>query len=120
MRIRIIEDTLPAGVCGYWHDASRTIWLHDRLNDRQRLCTLQHELIHAEHHDTGCGGLYGVKCEQRCRRETARRLIDPVHYGFAEELWEGDAWRMALELNVTQQVLGDYRQFLRDNGVCII
>lgn len=51
MRIRIIEDTLPQGVCGYWHDASRTIWLHDKLNSRQRLCTLQHELIHAGHHD---------------------------------------------------------------------
>lgn len=42
MRIRIIEDTLPQGVCGYWHDASRTIWLHDKLNSRQRLCTLLH------------------------------------------------------------------------------
>lgn len=120
MRIRIIEDTLPPGVCGYWHDASRTIWLHDRLNSRQRLCTLQHELIHAEHQDSGCGGLIGVKCERRCRRETAQRLIDPMHYGFAEELWEGDAWRMALELGVTVHVLGDYRQWLRDTGVCIM
>ena len=53
--IRIIEQPLPDGLCGAWHDASRTIWLHDCLNQRQRRCTLCHELIHARHHDPGCG-----------------------------------------------------------------
>lgn len=120
MGLRVEEDCLPHGMNGYYCDELGLIVLHDRLNSRQRLCTLQHELIHAEHQDSGCGGLIGVKCERRCRRETAQRLIDPMHYGFAEELWEGDAWRMALELGVTVQVLGDYRQWLRDTGVCIM
>ena len=118
-RIRIIEDTLPQGVCGYWHDASRTIWLHDKLNSRQRPCTLQHELIHAGHHDPGCGGRYGAKCECRCRRETAPALISPVDYGISEEIYGGNAWPMAVELGVTIQVLMDYRQPLHDSGVCV-
>ena len=49
--IRIVEQPLPDGLCGAWHEASRTIFLHDRLNQRQRRCTLCHELIHAKYHD---------------------------------------------------------------------
>lgn len=117
--IRIVEQPLPDGVCGAWHDASRTIFLHDRLNQRQLYCTLCHELIHAWHHDPGCGTPYGVKCERRCRRETALALISPVDYGMVEQVYEGNAWMMAVELGVTVQVLSDYRQALYDMGVCV-
>ena len=116
--IRIIEQPLSDGLCGAWHEASRTIFLHDRLNQRQRRCTLCHELIHARHHDPGCGSQYGIKCERRCRRETALALISPVDYGMAETVYEGNAWMMAVELGVTIQVLEDYRQLLYDSGVC--
>lgn len=85
----------------------------------QRRCTLCHELIHARHHDPGCGSQYGIKCERRCRRETALALISPVDYGMAEEIYDGDAWMMAVELGVTIQVLEDYRQLLYDSGVCV-
>ena len=78
-----------------------------------------HELIHARYHDPGCGSQYGVKCERRCRRETALALISPVDYGMAEEIYEGAAWPMAVELGVTVQVLMDYRQLLHDSGVCM-
>ena len=108
--IRVIEQPLPNGLCGAWHEASRTIFLHDRLNQRQRRCTLCHELIHASQ--------YGIKCERRCRRETALALISPVDYGMAETVYEGNAWMMAVELGVTIQVLEDYRQLLYDSGVC--
>lgn len=117
--IRIIEQPLPDGLCGAWHEASRTIFLHDRLNQRQRRCTLCHELIHAKHHDSGCGTQYGLKCERRCRRETALALISPVDYGLAETVYEGNTWMMATELGVTVQVLLDYRQLLHDSGVCV-
>ena len=117
--IRIVEQSLPDGLCGAWHEASRTIFLHDQLNQRQRRCTLCHELIHAKYHDSGCGSRYGVKCERRCRRETALALISPVDYGMAEEIYGGAAWPMAVELGVTVQVLMDYRQVLHDSGVCV-
>lgn len=115
MRIRIIEDTLPQGVCGYWHDASRTIWLHDKLNSRQRLCTLQHELIHAGHHDPGCG-IIGAKAERRTRKETALWLVDPVEYATAECLYDGDSYLIACELGVTVQVVEDYKSLLADHA----
>ena len=43
----------------------------------------------------------------------------PVDYGMAEEIYEGAAWPMAVELGVTVQVLMDYRQLLHDSGVCM-
>ena len=100
-------------------DRHRLILLADWLNQRQRRCTLCHELIHARHHDPGCGSQYGIKCERRCRRETALALISPVDYGMAEKIYDGDAWMMAVELGVTIQVLEDYRQLLYDSGVCV-
>lgn len=118
-RIHIVEQPLPDGLCGAWHETSRTIFLHDRLNQRQRRCTLCHELIHARHHDPGCGSQYGIKCERCCRRETALALISPVDYGMAETVYEGNAWMMAVELGVTIQVLNDYRRLLYDSGVCV-
>jgi Zn-dependent peptidase ImmA (M78 family) len=119
MGLRVEEDCLPRGMNGCYCDALGLIVLHDKLNARQRRCTLCHELIHARHHDPGCGTRYGAKCERRCRRETALALISPVDYGMAEEVYEGNTWMMAVELGVTVQVLSDYRQLLYDSGVCV-
>ena len=119
MGLRVEEDCLPRGMNGCYCDALGLIVLHDKLNARQRRCTLCHELIHARHHDLGCGTRYGAKCERRCRRETALALISPVDYGMAEEVYEGNTWMMAVELGVTVQVLSDYRQLLYDSGVCV-
>lgn len=110
---------LPHNTCGLYDDRHRLILLADWLNPRQEYCTLVHELIHAHHRDPGCGTPYGVKCERRCRRETALALISPVDYGMVEQVYEGNTWMMAVELGVTVQVLSDYRQALHDMGVCV-
>ena len=55
-----------------------------------------------------------MKCERRARRETALMLISPAEFAMSEELWDGDTWHMAAELDVTMQVLTDYRQILKD------
>lgn len=107
MGLSVVSRDLPRDICGLYDDRHRLILLADWLNQRQRRCTLCHELIHARHHDPGCGTRYGIKCERRCRRETALTLISPVDYG------------MAVELSVTIQVLSDYRQLLYDSGVCM-
>lgn len=117
--LSIVSRDLPRDICGLYDDRHRLILLADWLNQRQRRCTLCHELIHARHHDPGCGTRYGIKCERRCRRETALALISPVDYGMAEEVYEGNTWMMAVELGVTVQVLSDYRQLLYDSGVCV-
>ena len=60
-------------------------------------------------------------------QELARRLKEnadadwvnsPIIYrddfDMAERMWDGDTWHMAAELDVTMQVLTDYRQILKD------
>lgn len=79
MGLKVLESDIPGTTCGLYCDRLRTIWLADWLNDRQRLCTLCHELVHAKYRDLGCG-----------------------------------TWHMAAELDVTMQVLADYRQILKD------
>lgn len=117
--LTIVSYRLPRDTCGLYDDRRKLILLADWLNQRQRRCTLCHELIHAKHHDSGCGTQYGLKCERRCRRETALVLISPVNYGMVEQVYEGNTWMMAVELGVTIQVLNDYRQLLHDSGVCV-
>ena len=119
MGLTVESTDLPRDICGLYDDRHGLILLADWLNQRQRRCTLCHELIHAKHHDPGCGSPYGIKCERRCRRETALALISPVDYGIAETVYEGNTWMMAVELGVTIQVLNDYRQLLYDSGVCV-
>lgn len=114
MGLRVLEYDIPGTTCGLYCDRLRTIWLADWLNDRQRLCALCHEIVHAKYRDLGCGTRFGVKCERRARRETALSLISPMAYGAAEEMWDGDAWHMAAELGVTMQVLEDYRLILAE------
>lgn len=119
MGLTIVSYRLPRDTCGLYDDRRKLILLADWLNQRQRRCTLCHELIHAKHHDSGCGTQYGLKCERRCRRETALVLISPVNYGMVEQVYEGNTWMMAVELGVTIQVLNDYRQLLHDSDVCV-
>ncbi len=95
MGLRVEEDCLPRGMNGYYCDALGLIVLHDKLNARQRLCTLQHELIHAHYHDIGCGSIAGLKAELRARRETALTLISPIEYQLAESAYDGEAYSMA-------------------------
>ena len=112
MGLRVEEDCLPRGMNGYYCDALGLIVLHDKLNARQRLCSLLHELIHAHYHDTGCGSVIGLRAELRARRETALTLISPVEYRLAESTYAGEAYRMAVELGVTMLVLKDYQTLL--------
>lgn len=114
MGLKVLESDIPGTTCGLYCDRLRTIWLADWLNDRQRLCTLCHELVHAKYRDLGCGTRFGVKCERRARRETALTLISLVEFAMAEEVYGENAWMMATELDVTMQVLTDYRQILKD------
>ena len=119
MGLSVMSRDLPRDICGLYDDRHKLILLADWLNQRQRRCTLCHELIHAKHHDPGCGSQYGLKCERRCRRETALALISPVDYGDGGADIRRQYVMMAVELGVTIQVLSDYRQLLYDSGVCV-
>ena len=75
-------------------------------------------LLHWRHGDTGCSN-DSSKLERRARRETALTLIDPLRYGMLEQMYEGNSWNISQELEVTQQVLGDFRLAMSER-VCII
>ena len=112
--VRVEERRLPNGLCGFYYEPARLIVLDETMPDFQRRCTLCHELVHARYHDAGCGTPYGAKAERRARRQTALRLIDPVEYASAEMLCDGDAYRIACELDITLQVVKDYQDMLHD------
>ena len=114
--VRILEAHMPGTTCGLYCDRLRVIWLADWLNDRQRLCTLCHELVHAEYRDVMGHGGFDARCELRARRETALRLVSPVDYKLVEQMFDAEPWSMAVELGVTMQVLEDYRHTLESNG----
>lgn len=116
--VRVEERRLPNGLCGLYYEPTRLIVLDETMPNFQRRCTLCHELVHARYHDIGCGTPYGAKAERRARRETALRLINPLEYASAERVYEGDTWLMACELDVTVQVLEDYRLVLREAVRC--
>lgn len=117
MGVKVLESDIPGTNCGLYCERLNTIWLADWLNDRQRLCTLCHELVHAKYRDLGCGTRFGVKCERRARRETALTLIDTAAYSAAESVWDANSWRMACELGVTESVLQDYRTLVLSNMI---
>ena len=111
--VRVTWQELPAGYCGVYDWTRCRIVLHDGLTPVQARCTLCHELEHVRYGDRVCGG----KGEARARRRTTLRLVSPVDYAAAEQVYDGCAWQIACELGVTMQVIGDYRQILHDSGM---
>ncbi|WP_150382388.1 ImmA/IrrE family metallo-endopeptidase [Bifidobacterium rousetti] len=94
------------GVYDLLHD---TIVIDRSMTYTRKRCTLVHELVHRAYGD------YGHQRERRCRIVTARLLIDEQEYARAEAMYEGDPWLMADELNVTVQVVLDYREWLHES-----
>lgn len=112
--VKVRERELSPGRCGCYYEPARLIIIDETLPDFARRCTLAHELAHARHHDRGCDP-NGSKAERRARRETALRLINPAEYALAERMYDGNPYQMAAELNVTVQVIEDYKNWLHDS-----
>lgn len=116
--VTVSSAILPDGLWGCYDDENRVILIDRRLTYAAKRCTLVHELLHWRHGDTGCSN-DSSKLERRARRETALTLIDPLRYGMLEQMYEGNSWNISQELEVTQQVLGDFRLAMSER-VCII
>lgn len=101
--------------CGEYDPDTRTAFIDPTMSMEQRVCTLQHELIHARHFDDGLRLLSREKEECLTRKETAFALINPIEYMKAEDLYGGEPYAMAQELGITVGVLLDYRRWLHDN-----
>ena len=113
MGLQVVETTINDDRLGSYQHNRRRITLDERLNDNQKWVTLQHEIIHAEHWRDGIAQLMGHDVEeQKTRRETALRLIDPQEYANAEETYDACPYKIADELGVTVNLVRDYRKIL--------
>lgn len=103
MGVLIEDKELDGTQCGEYDPDTRIAYIDPTMSVEQRVCTLQHELIHDGHFDDGLRLMGRDKEECLTRKETALALISPVEYMHAEEL------------RITVNVLQDYRHWLHDN-----
>lgn len=106
--VTVSSAILPDGLWGCYDDETRVILIDRRLTYAAKRCTLVHELLHWRHGDTGCSN-NSSKLERRARRETALTLVNPTELALLERMYEYES-QIADELNVTTQVLEDYRR----------
>lgn len=122
MRLAVSQNTdiwvysrhLPDTRMGCYDEDTQTIAIDRGLTYTQKRCTLVHELMHWTHGDTSCEGTIACRNERRARRETAMFLINPMEYATLETMYEGNKYRIATELDLTVQVVEDYRRLLND------
>lgn len=105
----VCSALLPDKTYGLYDESKRLILIDRRMTYTRKRCTLMHELVHWMHGDQTCCGVIGSRLERRTRMETARRLITPLEYATAEAIWDGNPSQIASELNVTEEVIDDYR-----------
>lgn len=113
----VASAILPGNLMGCYDRRRDVILVDRRLTYRAKRCVLVHELVHWAHCDDGeyARGL----CEARTRRETALTLIDQGEFALAERMYEGNPWAIADELDVTMQVLRDYRAVLSGGRIMV-
>lgn len=114
--VTVSSAILPDGLWGCYDAENHVILIDRRLTYTAKRCTLVHELLHWRHGDTGCSN-NSSKLERRARRQTARLLIDPTELALSERMYDDDLWSIADELNVTTQVLTDYRAMLNTSRI---
>lgn len=107
--VTICSELLAPGINGFYSEAVRTIIIDRSMSYTQKRCTLVHELTHWSHGDCRCVGIMHERCENRARRETAMTLIPVSDYALLEREYEGEPFQIAMELDVTKQIIDDYR-----------
>ncbi|ROT86973.1 ImmA/IrrE family metallo-endopeptidase [Bifidobacterium mongoliense] len=112
--VEVCSRNLPGDYDGFYHAGTGMIIVDRAMTYTQKRCTLTHELVHWSHGDDTCNGIMGARMEQRTRRETATLLIPQLEYATLENIYDGEAYLMAVELNVTEQVLRDYKELILD------
>lgn len=108
--VTVSSAILPGGLWGCYDNETRVILIDRRLTYTAKRCTLVHELLHWKHGDIGCSNDRS-KLERRARRQTALLLVDPAELALLERMYEHE-WQIADELDITTQVLEDYRSTL--------
>ena len=107
---------LPDGLWGCYDASNSVILIDRRLTYTAKRCVLTHELLHWKHGDDGRANDRSRQ-ERRTRTQTALLLIDPIELAALERMYDDDLWSIAEELNVTTQVLTDYRAMLNTSRI---
>ncbi|TPF96834.1 hypothetical protein EP30_05290 [Bifidobacterium sp. UTCIF-39] len=115
--LRIDQVELPDDLAGACCPNIDVILIDQNQTDTRKKCALVHELVHYQHGDDTSHGWAAAKAENRCRRKTALLLINPIEYATAEQMYDGDIWRISHELGVTTQVIHDYQHILRETHI---
>jgi len=110
--LRVNSAEIPGDACGLYDESLQAIVIDIRMTYVSKKCALVHELFHWMHADDCCAGSIGGRAERRAREETAMFLISPDEYVIAEREYDGEIYLMACELDVTVDVLEDYRRLL--------
>ena len=64
---------------------------------------------------TPATGATAASSNNAAGREPAILLIDPAEYALAERMYDSNPYQIAAELNVTVQVIEDYKNWLHDS-----
>ena len=113
--VTVSSAILPDGLWGCYDNENHVILIDRRLTYTAKRCTLVHELLHWRHGDTGCANDRS-KQERRARTQTALTLVNPAELALLERMYEYE-WQIADELNITTQVLEDYRLILAERNI---
>ena len=108
----VCSRSLPGQLEGFYHAPTNLIVIDRSMDYTMKRCTLTHELVHWSHGDSTCVPVIHTRIENRTRRETATLLVSPTDYALAETMYEGDVALIALELDVTEQVVKDYQRLV--------
>ena len=122
--VRVRSENIPGDdLCGYFEAWNNAIVIDRSMTYRKKRCTLVHELVHWSYGDFFHWPVIDSRLENRARRETAELLVDPREYEQAESMYEGESKAIAIELDVTLQIIEDYRDMvlapLRDQCVAL-
>lgn len=115
--VRIEYARLREGRDGEYSHASRVIRLRPGMGARLHRSVLAHELAHAAfgHRPSHFGPVH-AKQERMAEEWAALRLISPADYRHVEDLHDGHAGAMALELGVMRSIVDAYRGLLARLG----
>jgi Zn-dependent peptidase ImmA (M78 family) len=110
--VAVCSRSLPGELEGFYHASGNLIVVDRGMDYTSKRCALAHELVHWSHNDSACEPVIHARAENRTRRETAMLLIPASDYELAERVYEGDAFRIAAELDVTRQVVADFQRLV--------
>jgi Zn-dependent peptidase ImmA (M78 family) len=114
----ISSGNLPEKVNGLYDLSLNSIVIERNVNYTQKRCALVHELIHWHYGDDRRDSLLYRRAECRTRRMTASVLVSSSKYATLENLYEGNVFLIANDLNVTKNVITDF-QTLVLRGECL-